>query len=907
MKRLALLLAVGLLSFAVTPLVPAQKGDKGKAAKKTEKKPTALDQARQRLLKGNYEEARSEFEALRGDAPFRTGAVVGLANSWREVGEYAKAMAVLNDAIGADADPDLKAARADLNYELGKWDEAMKEAEAVIAKKPEHFLARWVRARILRDKGDLATADTEVRWFVRTYTRRSNEDRDVTDPDELLIVAQAGAENARWHNLPQQFRFILNDVLNDALQSNPDFWPAEAQAGFMLMEKYNRPDATDAFDKALRINAKAAEALAGKAAVALHNFEVKEAENLIEQALAVNPKLPMALQLKADVQFLMENPAAAQKTLEAARLVNPRDEGTLGRLAACLHVQKKEGEFAALVKEVEGFDSKPGVFYQELAECLENRKLYAAAETYFKKAIDLRPNLLGPRNGLGLLYMRLGKEAEAKTVLTKAFDNDRFNIRVANSLKVLRHLENYKTLETPHYEIRYDPKSDKLLIDFFAEYMEEVHEQLQKDFGYEPPGKTLVEVFNSHEFFSGRTVALPDLHTIGACTGRLFTMASPKAKGVVRPFNWGRVVRHELVHVFNLSQTEFMVPHWLTEGLAVRNEGFGRLPAWMLALRDRFVKNDLLNLDNITLAFVRPKDQSEWSLAYCQSNLYVEYLIQTHGLDKVGKLLDAYRQGMDTGEAIKKVCGVDKEAFEKGYKEYVKGVLEPYLKAKGIEAKETPMTLAELEEAFNADPDDAEVASRLAEQYQRRKRPQDARRLVDGVLKKTPGHPLASIVWSRLLSSAGDDEAAKQALEAAQAANPDDARILLALGRLHVEAKDYDKAIPLFEHGRKVAPLEGPWLQELARIYMQAEQADELKKVLKELITQDPDDLASRIRLTQMLLEADQPAEAEKVAREMLQIDVTNEEVQKLFMQSLTDQKKEAEIKKYRKRFGEEI
>ena len=80
--------------------------------------------------------------------------------------------------------------------------------------------------------------------------------------------------------------------------------------------------------------------------------------------------------------------------------------------------------------------------------------------------------------------------------------------------------------------------------------------------------------------FSGRIVALPDLHTIGACTGKMFAMASPNGRDIGKPFNWGRVLRHEMVHIFNLEQTHFLVPHWLTEGLAVNNEGFPGRRRW---------------------------------------------------------------------------------------------------------------------------------------------------------------------------------------------------------------------------------------------------------------------------------------------------------------------------------------
>ena len=104
-----------------------------------------------------------------------------------------------------------------------------------------------------------------------------------------------------------------------------------------------------------------------------------------------------------------------------------------------------------------------------------------------------------------------------------------------------------------------------------------------------PKGPILIEVFNKHEMFSGRVVALPDLHTIGACTGRMFAMVSPNGTRDGRkmaPFNWARVLRHEMVHIFNLEQTHFLVPHWLTEGLAVNNEGFPRPQPWNTLLRE---------------------------------------------------------------------------------------------------------------------------------------------------------------------------------------------------------------------------------------------------------------------------------------------------------------------------------
>jgi hypothetical protein len=148
------------------------------------------------------------------------------------------------------------------------------------------------------------------------------------------------------------------------------------------------------------------------------------------------------------------------------------------------------------------------------------------------------------------------------------------------------------------------------------------------------------------------------------------------------------VVRHELTHIFNLAQTDFQCPHWLTEGLAVRNENMARPTQWVQTLRDRRDKDTLFNLDTVMLGFVRPKNPDEWLLAYCQSQLYVEYLTKTHGEASVGKLLDAFRAGQGTEAALKTACGVEKAAFEKGYRAYVDDVLKPF-RPKAVRSRPT--------------------------------------------------------------------------------------------------------------------------------------------------------------------------------------------------------------------------
>jgi tetratricopeptide (TPR) repeat protein len=855
----------------------------------------SLKSARQRFLRGNIEEAVAQYEELAKDPKQKAAAVVGLSRCHEAQGNYDEALAVVDDALKTDAKSlDLLNRRAELLYVRGRWDDAEKAAESALVVDKQSVRARWVRAQVWRDRGQLAKVKPELPWFTRLYNGT-----DVKDPDDLLALGQAVSEYSRWNKgLADQFQDILTELYGGALQADKDYWPAEYESGMLLLEKYNRPEALAAFEKALTINASAPEPYVGKALAAMEKLELKEAEGFAERALKTNPRLPAALRVRADLHLFAGDYAAALKELDTARKVNPRDEETLGRVAACLLLQKKNADFDALVQDVTKHDASPAVFYHELAERLEERKRFDDAETYYKKAVELRDTLAWPRNSLGLLYMRMGREADARAVLAKAFELDRFNVRVSNTLKVLDHLDKYETIKTEHFELRYDPKNDGAFAHYIAAYLEDIYADLAKQFDYRPKGPILIEVFKTHEMFSGRVVALPDLHTIGACTGRMFAMVSPHGTRSGRqmvPFNWARVLRHEMVHIFNLEQTNFLVPHWFTEGLAVNNEGFPRPQPWNALLLERVPANQLMNLDNIDLGFMRPRSPDDWHMAYCQSQLYVEYLKLKFGDKAVGELLSAYREGLDTAAAIEKVCKVDKTAFEKGYRAYLDEVV------KGIKSRppEKAMSFTQLRDAQKKDPENVDLKARLAEAYYSRDKA-EARKLAKEVLNVKANHPLASYVLARLTAASGDKDEALKLLEAGLDRNNPEPKLLRELAKMYYNSSQFDKAADAAELGRKVEPYERQWLVELARVYAQTNDRDRQIAVLKELVPTDADDFDNRKRLAKMLLEAGKNDEAERYGRQALEIDFRDKEAQDLYEKALRAQNKKAEADRFR-------
>ena len=382
--------------------------------------------------------------------------------------------------------------------------------------------------------------------------------------ESLRWIGRAAAQYARWNRLSDQFDFLVNDLFPAALKLDADYWPAHFEAGLLFMEKYNRADAAKEFQAALEINPLRGRGPCRPGRTGDGRLPTRSGRGLAPPGHGnQSPACPPPGGSRPTWPGSTIRPArpcgcSARKLLP----LNPLDESTLARIAACylaLDVARAEPKcqrgssltlagragfpctpfrsdasprFDALAAEVVKRNPHAGEFYAELAEMLEVRNKQAAAERYFREAIRLLPRQPEPHAGLGLLLMRMGREADARTALKEAFDADPFHVRVKNSLDVLDVLDAMQTARTPHFLIKYD-KADARLIPYLARHLETVYGEFRQQFGYEPPGPTLVEIFNEsqgqsgHAWFSARMIGLPYLETVAASTGRIVAMVSP--------------------------------------------------------------------------------------------------------------------------------------------------------------------------------------------------------------------------------------------------------------------------------------------------------------------------------------------------------------------------------------------
>src|SRR5262249_47819663 len=159
-------------------------------------------------------------------------------------------------------------------------------------------------------------------------------------------------------------------------------------------------------------------------------------------------------------------------------------------------------------------------------------------------------------------------------------------------------------------------------------------------------------------------VGLPQLASLGVCFGRVVTSMSPRAK---RGFNWGQVLWHELNHVFTLQLSRARVPRWLTEGLAVVEEGRGH-PSWAREMGARMLSllrsGKLRKISELNLGFTRARSVPEILQAYYQAAHAAAFMVDRIGDAGLVKMMKAFSDGKHLVAVLQEVVGLAPDQFD---------------------------------------------------------------------------------------------------------------------------------------------------------------------------------------------------------------------------------------------------
>lgn len=793
--------------------------------------PPALIQARRLFMAGEYDAAIRAYRDLLGERDVGVTAGVGMSEALATIGEYEKALRALDKVAEAGKnDAAWHVARGRALAVRGGYGAALVAAEKACALRPDWAPAILLRGRMLETLGRKEEAVKVYKSMEEVLSGDSYR----RDAASLVALGRILDRYAilTGRRASEQARNILHNYFQVAYQEvEPGYWPANVAAGMFLLAKHNPEEAVTEFELAAEHNKRIPSVHVGLASLHLREWRFEQCLAEVQAALKINPRHPDALLIKAACLMKWRKFDQVPEVLDAILEVNP-DHAEALSLAAARHIRLGEPDEAGPhMERVRELDPKCATLPNTIGEWLSAGRQYEAAETYFKQAMELAPELADPVTNLGLLYMQTGQEAEAREVLARAHELDDYRKDVRNYLKLLRQLEHYQIRETEHFVIKVDGEHDRVLLDQVAEYAERMYREVTSDFDHEPEGKTLIEIFPAHDAFSVRISGKGWIGTVGACTGPVIAMVAPDAqRSQFGTYNWATVLRHEFAHVVTLSATGNRIPHWLTEACAVWEQPDRRNYDAVRTLVKAVREGRLKPVAELNWSFIRPKRRGDRSLAYAQSEWMLEYIITTRGYETVIDLLEGFEQGLTQAEVFDRHLATSERAFDTAFAAWARGEVERW----GFSPEPLP-DLREARKAAEAGPNDADAHARLAEALYRSGRREDGANAARKALALDAEQTTALAVLAEAMAEQEQWGKAAELAGKLSELDPHSRTAPHVLARCHLVKRNWSEAVAALEELKRRRPLADYSYEQLARLYLQLGQREEALPNLIEL------------------------------------------------------------------------
>jgi predicted Zn-dependent protease len=542
-----------------------------------------------------------------------------------------------------------------------------------------------IRAEALERLGRLAEAAAATEGALRAVARGDAG----ASAGDVVEAVRMHAQRVRLAGpsdpaAPAQDYHAMIDALS-RVRSRVDrlYWPALLAEAELLYAKDNSPQAAEALTELLRLNPSCARGwyLLGQMSADAFNFDNVERVALRLEQLAGDEDGPglsaEAALLRARAALRQSDGAGAAAELDRALAVYPRRADLLAQRAAAEAVRFEFDSARAMLAEIARRAPGSPLGPHAVGRALAEARQYAEAAAFLEAARDLNPNDPAPLVDLGLLEVQAGRDERALAALERAFALDPFNIRADNSLRLVRELLTYERIESDHFVVRFRPGPDAVLAREMIPLLEEIHRVVcgsqPGGIDHEPAHRTIVDLMPNHQWFAVRIAGMPQIHTIAASTGPVIAMEAPREGARhLGLYDWVRVVRHEYVHTVTLSRTNNRIPHWFTEAAAVYLELAPRDYSTCTMLAGALRADELFDLDQINLAFVRPRRPTDRSMAYAQGHWMYEYIVERAGSRAPLELMDLYAQGVREEAAFVSVLGVSRAQFLEEFKAWAR-------------------------------------------------------------------------------------------------------------------------------------------------------------------------------------------------------------------------------------------
>ena len=444
---------------------------------------------------------------------------------------------------------------------------------------------------------------------------------------------------------------------------NPDY---RVRWGRLFLERFNSAEAAKLFEEALQIKKDDAGALMGLALIAADGFESKAVE-LAERALVADPKLTEARELLARLALEDNDPVRAAEQADKALEIS---SGALDAMAVHASIDwLNDQSDTPWIGRILARNPHYGQAYALAGHFFILNRRYQEGIGFYRKALEIQPDLWSARSQLGINLMRLGFEEEAKTQLEESYEHHYRDAATVNTLRLLDSYKNFVTYRTETTVLKLHKKEAELLRPYFESELKRALATYEKKYGLKLERPVQVEVYPDHEDFAVRTMGMPGLGALGVTFGSVVAMDSPSGR---KPgsFHWASTMWHELSHVYVLTATRHRVPRWFTEGMAVYEETAAS-PEWGDRLDPQVIAaikhKKLLPVAEMDRGFVHPSYPSQVVVSYFQAGRICGFIAHEWGYDKLLAMMHDFSVNATTAQVIEKELGMRPEEFDRKF------------------------------------------------------------------------------------------------------------------------------------------------------------------------------------------------------------------------------------------------
>ena len=676
-----------------------------------------------------------------------------------------------------------------------------------------------------------------------------------------------------------------NGFFQAAIKEHAEDPALRTRWGELFAATHQNNEAIRLFEEALELDPKYAPAKIGLAKIAAGQYE----EKTREWALQVIDETPdQALEAHLLVaRAALEDGAidAGEEALdEALELAEEHDRSPLEIYALKASVDLLRGTAdSPWTQRALALNAGFGNAYAIPAHFYVITRRYREAIALLQKAVAIEPDLYEAHAELGVNLLRENRIEEGQRHLTTAYGGDPFSAPVVNTLRLIDSFDNFVVTQhaakpaaagsnaahNPGVILRLHADETKVLEPYVLDLVNRTIDAYSKRYDFELKEPVIVELYPDHDDFAVRIAGLPGIGLLGVTFGYLVAMDSPTGRAD-DDFHWGTTLWHEMAHVFTLEATNHLVPRWFSEGVSVYEEWStgplkGRhipLPVLAAIKEDKF-----LPVAELDRGFIRPTYEAQVIVSYMQAGLICEYIAGRFGQEALARMLDEFRDGKDTAQAIQAALGISPGEFDESFAGYVDAQLGAVVAQ--LEAWQEKQ--GELQETIEKE-DWRLVAAQAAEAIEL---------FPDYVDEGSP-----YIAKARAHRELGETALATSTLLEYRKRGGYDPDALIALARALGDAGRTDESIDVFEDVLMVAPLRAEVHRDFGDRLISANRPREALVEYQAFLAMNPQDLAeSHYRLARTYVALEDRAKGREHLLYALEIAPHYREAQQLLLE----------------------